>query len=450
MTLDGRRDRWSLAWLFVLAALLLGFAIQLDFGTLSNGSIVLLTLALLACIAGVVAPDWRAIGERNVAFALGAALVVEIGMLLVWPPGAGGALQDAGTLVPFRLAIVASGVSGLAALFVRHHRGWWAGVAVAGYLVCGLWVIALSPNPPNDVWHFQQAASHALLAGQNPYAVAMPNIYGPGSGLYAPALEHGDLLDFGFLYPPLSLILVLPGMVFGDVRFALLAAAALAAVLIMGSRPGRVAVGAGLLFLFTPRTFFVVEQAWTEPLAIMLLALTVFLATRDSRLTPLGLGLGTAVKQHLLLVLPLGLLLVPSPIQWRRLRRPGTVALGAAALVTLPLAAWNAAAFWHSVVVVQFLQPARPDALAYPAWLVPDLPGVAAVAGFIALVPAMGLAVWRAPRTPAGFAAAVALVYLAFFAFSKQAFANYYFFVIGALCVAVAATTAPPVHDRAQ
>ena len=31
-------------------------------------------------------------------------------------------------------------------------------------------------------------------------------------------------------------------------------------------------------------------------------------------------------------------------------------------------------------------------------------------------------------------------MFLAFFVLNKQAFANYYFFVVGALCVAVAAT----------
>jgi hypothetical protein len=57
--------------------------------------------------------------------------------------------------------------------------------------------------------------------------------------------------------------------------------------------------------------------------------------------------------------------------------------------------------------------------------------GVAAAVG--------GLALWRAARTPAGFALGVSALFLAFFVLNKQAFANYYFFVIGALCVAVAA-----------
>jgi hypothetical protein len=59
----------------------------------------------------------------------------------------------------------------------------------------------------------------------------------------------------------------------------------------------------------------------------------------------------------------------------------------------------------------------------------------------------MALALWRVARTPAGFALGVAAVFLAFFVLNKQAFANYYFFVVGALCVAVAATD-QSVADR--
>jgi hypothetical protein len=64
---------------------------------------------------------------------------------------------------------------------------------------------------------------------------------------------------------------------------------------------------------------------------------------------------------------------------------------------------------------------------------------------FAAMGVGMALALWRCPRDPAGFAAAVAMTYLPFIAFNKQAFANYYYFVIGALCCAVAAI---PVWDE--
>jgi len=90
--------------------------------------------------------------------------------------------------------------------------------------------------------------------------------------------------------------------------------------------------------------------------------------------------------------------------------------------------------------VLQAQQPFRAEALSYlahfasgdwhpPNWL-----------GFVSAGIAIAIALLRAQRTPAGFAASVALTFIAFFAFNKQAFCNYYFFVIGACCIALAAS----------
>jgi hypothetical protein len=68
---------------------------------------------------------------------------------------------------------------------------------------------------------------------------------------------------------------------------------------------------------------------------------------------------------------------------------------------------------------------------------------VATLLGFALLVPVVALLLARAPRTPAGFAAAVALTLLTVFVFSKRAFANYGFCVIGALGTALAAVRRP-------
>jgi hypothetical protein len=440
-------DRWSSAWSYAVAALLLGGAIQLNLGMLSTGAILLVSLALVACGVGLMRPRWKALRERNVVFAIGLALVIQIGLLVVWPPGTANALQDPGKLIPFRVAMVVAGIIGVSLVIAPGHSAPRLAAVVAIYLLAGVWVISLSPNPPNDVWYVQQAAGHALMHGQNPYAVNMPNIYGPDSGFYAPSIVRGDVLDIGFPYPPLSLLIVLPGVLLGDARYALLAASATASVVMTRIRGGPVGIGAGLLLLLTPRTYFLIEQAWTEPVAVLLLAVLVFAASRESRLTTPLAGLLAVVKQYMPLALPLAVLMAPRPIKWMALGRAAGVAIGAALIVTVPLIIWNAAAFWHSVVEVQFLQPSRADALAYPAWLMPQVPWVGSVAGFLALGSAIVLIVWRAARTPAGFAGATAFAYFAFFAFNRQAFANYYYFVIGALCIAVAATS---VRDGTQ
>jgi hypothetical protein len=83
--------------------------------------------------------------------------------------------------------------------------------------------------------------------------------------------------------------------------------------------------------------------------------------------------------------------------------------------------------------------------LSYIAWTAREgVPSFSPVLGFAAMLPASALALWRLPRTPAGFAAATALLYLVFVAFNKQALYNYFVFVIGALCCAVAAAQPAP------
>ena len=48
------------------------------------------------------------------------------------------------------------------------------------------------------------------------------------------------------------------------------------------------------------------------------------------------------------------------------------------------------------------------------------------------------LAMWLLPKNAGGFAGAVAVVYFTFFALNRQAFCNYYFLVIAAMCCAIA------------
>ncbi|HET9450142.1 MAG TPA: hypothetical protein VFO83_04645, partial [Aggregicoccus sp.] len=221
------------------------------------------------------------------------------------------------------------------------------------------------------------------------------------------------------------------------------------------ARPGRLGAAVAALYLFTPRGLFVLEQGWTEPLVVLGLAAVVFCACRLPRALPYALGLFLASKQYLVLALPLVLLLLAPPYGWRSawglLWRAGATGLA----VSLPLVLWDVGAFWHSVAALQVHQPFRPDSLSYLAWW-KSLGHAAPGAGlaFLAVVPATLLALWRAPRSGAGFALGAALVLGCFFAFNKQAFANYYYFVLGALCVAAAAAgephstaSAPPVAE---
>ncbi len=100
----------------------------------------------------------------------------------------------------------------------------------------------------------------------------------------------------------------------------------------------------------------------------------------------------------------------------------------------------------------QFVQPFRPDALSFLVWLRiqevdwlfnPETGKPWMWIPFVAILPAIGLSLWRCARTPAGFAAAVMLIDFVFFALNKQAFCNYYFFVVATACWAIAAADYP-------
>lgn len=427
------------------AAIAVGYAINVANGSLAPEAISALNVA---CGAALVV---LALGPRSFPTRLGKnstawltvfcvmGLAYQAGLLLVTPPLMYGRLRPTDFVVFIR-AIAAAGVlSGALAFTPRGVRRLLFAGVIALHGAMGIWAIHASPEPHIDVFYFQRESCAALLKGVNPYAITFPNIYGDATAFYGASLSAHGKLQFGFVYPPLSLLLALPGHLLGDVRYSQLFAIEASAALMAFTREGPLGCLAAALFLLTPRCFFVLEQSWTEPYVVLLLAATVFVACRAPRALPYALGLLLCVKQYLVFAVAPSLLLLP----WRDPRAAGAFAVKAAltaAAVTVPLALWNARAFWFDVVVLQTLQPFRSDALSYLAWFSRDravpLPTWAC---FVATGVATALCLWRLPRTPAGFAAAIAIVFLVFFATNKQAFANYYFFVVGAMCCAVAA-----------
>lgn len=453
-------DRWAATehagqttW-FVAAAGLLGTALAFASAPSHPITIALFTAALLAGLIGFVGPfdAWERAAHASTARRVGfAAVALQLGLIIAIPPeyfipgtpGFDGTFYVVGNVMAAVIGI------GLVAAHGWHGRVGLGGLS-ALVLAVGSWLILTTTTPLSDVWIFQQMGAEALLAGQNPYAITTyPDLYGPGSPFYAPELVEDGFLNFGFSYPPLSLLMAIPGFVlFGDHRFAQLGAMVAATWLIATARPGRLAVVPAILFLYTARTFLVLQQGWTDPFLVLLLAATVWLAVRRQAWAVLGLGLTVAVKQHMLLALPLGALLLRRATG-RTAWQIGWQATAIAAAITLPFVLWDIGAFIKSTVWLHLVQPFRADSMSYVAWLGANgQPGLPLWIGFALLVPAMVLALVRAARTPAGFAAAVGVVLLVFFLFSKQSFVHYHYLVIGCLCVAAAAIQAPDAIDQ--
>jgi hypothetical protein len=439
--------------------------------TLSTGRLVLLLLAIGSLGAGVYVADWQpgpgafgltflsyllllaaVIGRvpaaldrisRDHVVVVAAAIAIAFFVLLVLRVPSG--LPPRRYLYFFLIALAA----GLFVASVRRTESgarWPVRALLAIYVALGAWVIIENPTPPIDVWAWHQEALKALFAGRNPYAMDMPNIYGNGT-YYAFHMLAGDRVLVGFQYPPLSLYLAVPGYLLGDYRFSLLAASAVAGATMAQGPNGRLGVASMVLWLFLPVAFLVMHLGWTDPFVVLFLALTVAAAARHSRWAFVPLGLLLGVKHYVVLAAPLLWLLSrhgDDRESWLRVLAKAAVV---AIVLTLPFILWNPRALFDDLLKFQLDQPFRRDslsALAWAAhrfgWMMPQWIGWAAAA------PATWLALRYAPRSASGFAMAVGFVFFTFFAFSKQAFVNYYVFVMGALATAVAFAGSWPAH----
>jgi hypothetical protein len=338
------------------------------------------------------------------------------------------------------MTIAAAAIAIVPALFRQLTAARWRAPALIGiYTVVGAWVIFENPTPPIDVWAWHREALTALLSGNNPYAMDMPNIYGNGQ-YYGPQMLSGDRVLVGFHYPPLSLYLAVLGHLVGDYRYSLLAATAIAGAVMARGANGPLGLSMMSTWVFLPVTFLVTHLGWTDPFVVCFLAMTVAAASRGSRWAFVPLGLLFAVKHYVVLAAPL-IWLLPRRGQLSRESHLQIAAKAAAVAlaVTLPFILWDARALYDGLLRFQMDQPFRRDSLSLLAW-VANRYGVLMPQwiGWAMVVPATVIALRYTPRTAGGFAMATAFVFFTFFAFSKQAFANYYVFVMGAMAVAAA------------
>lgn len=437
-----QEDSWLPTTLMVVAAFTLGRAVQINSGMLDWRAIVWLAMGLAFCTVAVVAGRLRGGGERwgemVVRYVLLALLCLQLLQLGLRQPALT-PLPDA-TFYWFRVALAAVGlIAGLGLVGLPGLRSSWFPLVLLVHAAISFWMLHALPDPPVDVHMFQREAANALLHGRSPYDVLYPNMYGKDTYFYDPRFMSDGVLNFSFPYFPLSAVLVTPAqLIAGDIRYAHVVAVTAAGALISALRPGPIAGGAACLYLFTPRIFYILEMAWTDALVVLGFAATMFSACRFPHTLPYVYGLFLAIKQYLVFAVPVALHLARAAgVEVRKLLVTGLLV---AAAVTVPFFLWSPQAFIDSVVTLQLYQPFRGDSLSFPAFIAaqggPILPGGLA---FGAAAVALVVALWVAPKSPSGTASALALVYYVFFALNKQAFANYYLFVIGAMCCAVAA-----------
>jgi len=433
-----------------VAAIVLGVAVWFTDGTLDWAAMIFLVLtwaAMIAAFSGRTFDD-----ERQVERVLEVGMVVQLVLLVGRPPGSDlrPDLSEHFFIGPaFPMGCILMAMLAVTVVVGRPLLGRATFPVIVGLFgVASAWMLWASPDPRIDVMHLHREAALAMAHGRTPYDLHFPNLYGD-TRFYGPGFATSRTIDVGSPYPPLSVVLTsLATYLVGDPRAALVAALVCSALLIdqLGGRAARLA---SLLFISSPRRYLVLEQGWTEPLMVAFLAATMVLAQRRSRWLPLGLAGLLGIKQFSVLLLPFTPFLVGEARPRRRSLRLVAGALLLVAVTALPFVLWDPQAFFRSTVLFQLAQPFRPESLNFAAlwaWAhrgaVP--PTTILMLGALALATLVALR--RCRPTPAGFAAAGALVVLAGLAWSKQAHCNYYDLVIGLLACAVApaASTGAP------
>lgn len=433
-----QEDSRGLATGGILVAALLGQAIHQNNGAFSPMGVLFIAISICISAVSVFKSGVyiKCISARGLCPLLAAILSVQFAQLLTNPPGIYIRATNQDWMVFVAIGVCAAFLTAIG-LSKDPVFGRFGFVLLLGsFVFLAVWVLYLSPNPQIDVFYFQRDSIGRLLELKNPYAYHFKNIYSHNN-FYGPELVRDGVLQFGYPYLPLDLIAVIPGYLIGDIRSVMVFAIGCTGLIFARLQPGPLGRALAALYWFSPRTLFVVEQAWIEPLIVFCAALLAISLKKFPKSTGWVAGLLLASKQTMLwMPYLLPLLFIGKFKNWWRV---WILAVILAAGTCVPFFVWNPKAFWFSTISLQVLQPFRPDALSFPAFFYQiGIPWGHWAAAFPASIACIAFSLWRSSRTTAGWAMSTCLTYTVFFAFNKQAFCNYYFMVIGFACLAVA------------
>ena len=450
MITSGRGDRTVPLLLAGWVAVALG--IGTHDGRYALPSLGLVVLGTLLVGAGIIASprplrtaaktgSWASAAPAWLPRASLAAVALTVGSAaLIWHPryfahGAGWtASQVLAALAGLLAAATVLPVWGLLPGLAGRRWPFWTALALMS--AAGVTMIASAPKPHIDVFFLLQGSTKGLLSGADMYRQQWAETR-------ASYYSHG-LFDV-YPYLPWTSALLLPFRVlFGDIRYGLVTALAIAAAIArrLGGGPSAMGQPAArylpallpLLIALHPKVTYAYQLSWTEPLLVALLAGLV-LAVERGRLTlaMACLALALASKQHIVLLLPLTA--IWPRFGWRRT----LAAAGAALLLVSPWIIAGPRDFWHDAVDANVGLGYRSDALCIATFVHRAFghdPGFALTA--LGLIAAYTIA-WRVRGDAFGFCAGAGLLVLALDVTNTQSFFNHYTLgmalVVLAVCV---------------
>lgn len=424
-----------------MAGTLLGLTLQLTQGQYSPFGVMVMGIAMLVGVSGAFL---KANLNLKSSCRFLVALLVGQFFVTIFAPADDSVFSRGGTgLIVHCAGLALALIAILPIAFEKRSLAKVGFISALLIFACmGIWKVWSVPKPFIDVHPMHTEASNALLHLENPYAITVADMYGPGVNYYPPSTVINGRIQYGFPYMPLALMYSTPAYVlWGDPRYAYLLAMIAAAGLIAIARPGPIGMLMGLLFLYTPVSLYIVQMCWIEPLCAMLVAATVVCAIRYPRALPIALGLMLASKQYL----PAAIGFIPLLNRNDKWAVAGK-AMITAALVSLPLALWSPAAFINSTISYQLKAPYRPDSLSFVAWWGYGKPGWAVPfwLSFVALGGTLGWCLARMERGVQSFVSAFAFCFFVFITLSKQTFINYHYLILVAGFLAAAVENLNP------
>ncbi|MGN6726098.1 MAG: hypothetical protein ACTHLZ_09280 [Tepidisphaeraceae bacterium] len=428
--------------LVMLAGILISTALSLHGRFPLQLDVVLLALSILsalgACCVRSAAGGMELNRSHRTMVALGA-ICAGICWLILRPSVYVRYVSEFDTIVVPSFVVISLVIFCMFGLPVGRIVRWPIYLCAGLLMVILAWTIQRTPSPPIDAWVFAQRSCAALLQHLNPYAIHMPNIYGPGTPFYRPEEISGQEVMRGYSYPPFTLFAVLPFyLLFNDHRWAYAIFTVSAALVVAHIRRSQLSVCAAFLILLCPFSAQQVSSAWTEPLQLLCLTLTVWCAINRPRWTAVLFGLFLAGKQYTPFFLPAGLFLLPKPWKLKSVANFYSVALGIASLVSLPLVLIDPNAFLRSAVLPLLHGGMRFDSLSFFAAFLHEPQQPPTWLAYVYVVSVYALCFRFLPTGIFSFCLSLGTAGIGLFAFNKYAFGNYYYLLMGSLFASLA------------
>ncbi len=307
-----------------------------------------------------------------------------------------------------------------------HYDGPFAIILAGGF---GLTLLAALLSGARDlVRGFTRiGADKNKLSGLNPYTQTYADLYNGGYD-YAPGLNYWP--GYYFWSAPFRLL--------GDIRLGSVVADAVTAVLLL-KLTAKFGADESLQYLMVlswlsfPVSLFVLEQAWIEPVIVMLMTGLLWCGlTKRWVAAGILLGILSGMKQHMLLLSALTLCYFYRHCA----RREFYKVLGwASATFTVTVALFllvSGQAFIQQTIVTYFQRETRLDSLSLTAYLANEHGLIAnnyllITIYLIALLVSLALILRANPVTWSHWPAALFVSYGVLFLAGKQAFCNYYY-----------------------